>query len=206
MDKLPAHTESIHGHLLAAPLLVSLSLFGLGLAPRSLAAEPVSSQPSPTQPNVPSLWWIREQFEAKDELIRKLIQSWTVAEGTDGKPGQVNYVVNRQMWTLLDYVERYTFLNDFGTAARDYGFNVVVSANGLKAPLGSYVCNYTALELAELNLAKTLKSIEIARTATTAVTPVFVSVSSPPCQILLDSGGKGSLRGRSNLFDADGAR
>ena len=54
-------------------------------------------------------------------------------------------VVNAQLWTLLDYLERYRFVNKFGTVARDYQYNVRVF-NQQGERLATYTCNYT-LEL-----------------------------------------------------------
>lgn len=201
---LSTPTNRIHWHLSVALVWISLIGLGMGLAPRSLAADPLSAQPSPIELNVPSLWWARDQFEAKDEDSRKLIQQWTVSEGKNGEPGQVTYRVNRQLWTLLDYVERYTFLNDFGSAASEFGYNIVVYPGGNQeaAALGSYVCNHDALALTRLPAAKALRSLGFNAKMETAAP---VASSTRPCQILLESG-KDSLRGRSSPFDVDGAK
>jgi hypothetical protein len=54
----------------------------------------------------------------------------------------VDLVVNRQLWTLLDYLGRYSFLSKYGTAARDYQYNVRVF-NDRSALLATYTCNYS---------------------------------------------------------------
>lgn len=83
----------------------------------------------------PSLWWAEEQFNAFDG---KLIQNWIAYQ--DKK--RVDLVVNRQLWSLLDYVGRYSFLSKFGGAARAYQYNVRVF-NERKEHLGTYTCNYS---------------------------------------------------------------
>jgi len=90
---------------------------------------------SPTRLTNPSLWWAEEQF---NEFDGKLIQNWIAYR--DKK--RVDLVVNRQLWTLLDYLGRYSFLSRFGAAARDYQYNVRVF-NERAALLATYTCNYS---------------------------------------------------------------
>ncbi|HEY9607921.1 hypothetical protein [Allocoleopsis sp.] len=90
---------------------------------------------SPTSLTNPSLWWAEEQF---NEFDGKLIENWIAYQ--DKK--RVDLVVNRQLWTLLDYLGRYSFLSKYGTAARDYQYNVRVF-NDRSALLATYTCNYS---------------------------------------------------------------
>jgi hypothetical protein len=86
---------------------------------------------------VPSLWWAKEQFG------NNLLGEW-IAYPVDGNtPGRVDLVVDRQNWSLLDYIERYEFVNSFGTVARDYGYNVRVF-NYQKQLLATYTCDFAA--------------------------------------------------------------
>ncbi|MBW4623593.1 MAG: hypothetical protein KME17_30070 [Cyanosarcina radialis HA8281-LM2] len=89
---------------------------------------------SKTQPTVPSLWWAKEQF---DPFSGKLIGNWIAYP----KENRVDVVVNRQLWTLLDYIDRYSFVNQFGTVARGYGYNIRVF-NPQQALLAAYTCNF----------------------------------------------------------------
>ena len=50
--------------------------------------------------------------------------------------------MNQELWTLLDYIGRYRFVNDFGTVARDYQYNLRVF-NQQQECLGTYTCNYS---------------------------------------------------------------
>lgn len=90
---------------------------------------------SPTDLANPSLWWAKEQF---NEFDNKLIQNWIAYP--DKK--RVDLVVNRQLWTLLDYLGRYSFLNKFGTVARDFQYDVRVF-NERASLLATYTCNYS---------------------------------------------------------------
>lgn len=67
--------------------------------------------------SIPSLWWAREQF---DPFGGKLISNWL----TKPQSKQIDLVVNWQFWTLLDYLGRYRFINQFGTVARKHGYDL----------------------------------------------------------------------------------
>lgn len=84
----------------------------------------------------PSLWWAEEQF---NEFDGKLIQNWIAYR--DKK--RVDLVVNRQLWSILDYLGRYSFLSKFSAAARDYQYDVRVF-NERAGLVATYTCNYSA--------------------------------------------------------------
>lgn len=84
--------------------------------------------------NIPSLWW------AKDQFGDKLLDNWLVHPGDNTTSSRIDLLVN-QDWSLLDYVDRYEFVNHFGTVARDYGYNVRVF-NYQKQLLATYTCNF----------------------------------------------------------------
>ncbi len=89
---------------------------------------------SQAKPTVPSLWWAEEQFGGK------LLENWLAYPDRQ----RVDLVVNRQLWSLLNYIGRYSFVNSFGTVARDYGYNTrVFIANQPQEPLATYTCNFT---------------------------------------------------------------
>lgn len=83
----------------------------------------------------PSLWWAEEQL---NEFNGKLIQNWIAYRDKN----RVDLVVNRQLWTLLDYLGRYSFVSRYGGVARDYQYNVRVF-NERAALLATYTCNYS---------------------------------------------------------------
>ena len=81
----------------------------------------------------PSLWWARQQF---DPFGGKLINYWLAHPQLK----QIDLTVNWQLWSLLDYLGRYRFLNQFGTVAREYGYELRVF-NQQKQCLGIYDYN-----------------------------------------------------------------
>lgn len=83
----------------------------------------------------PSFWWAEEQF---NEFGGKLLSNWIAYQ--DKK--RVDLVVNRQPWTLLDYLGRYRFVNKFGTVARDYDYNVRIF-DQQAALVATYTCSYS---------------------------------------------------------------
>ncbi|HEY9635466.1 MAG TPA: hypothetical protein V6D14_18830 [Coleofasciculaceae cyanobacterium] len=93
---------------------------------------------SPTQLTTPSFWWIKKQFDDDKEFGNKFIVNWIAYQ--DEK--RVDLVVNRQIWTILDYIGRYRFVNKFGTAARDFNYDVRVF-NQQGSLLATYTCNYS---------------------------------------------------------------
>ena len=84
---------------------------------------------------VPSLWWAKEQFG------NKLLDNWLAYPANGTTAARVDLVVNQQSWSLLDYVQRYGFVNKFGNVAQDYGYNVRVF-NYQKELLATYTCNF----------------------------------------------------------------
>lgn len=116
-----------------APLELSLLQPGINGNNNVVTSSTISQQ----ELTVPSLWWAKEQFG--DNLLGE----W-IAYPIDGNtPGRVDLVVDRQNWSLLDYIERYEFVNSFGAVARDYGYNVRVF-NYQQQLLATYTCDFTA--------------------------------------------------------------
>jgi hypothetical protein len=160
---------------------------------------------STTRLTLPSLWWVKDQFAHKEPLAVKLLQNWRAYPGSSQQPGRIDLLVNRQFWSLLDYVERYTFLNEFGATAREYGYNIrVLDSNEalrrepLAEPIASYICNFNAIPVPVVNAEGT--NAEVANTEVTVVVPKLDAAVNPlPCQISLDSAGKAGFRGGANL-------
>jgi hypothetical protein len=85
---------------------------------------------------IPSLW--RAQKSAED----KLLADWIAYPASGEEPARVDLVVNQQIWSLLDYLERYDFINRLGTVARKDKYNVRVF-NYQQELLGGYTCNFS---------------------------------------------------------------
>lgn len=97
------------------------------------------SQPLPAPPlsqeqlSLPSLWLTKEQFGGK------LLSHWFI---DPQNPGWAILIVNRQMWGLLDYLERYQFVNYFGTIASQYHYNIQVCNRQKTLPVALYTCEF----------------------------------------------------------------
>ncbi|MEC4983716.1 MAG: hypothetical protein SAK42_06445 [Oscillatoria sp. PMC 1076.18] len=95
-----------------------------------------ASSTTPTRLSTPSLWWAREQF---DTFNGKLINNW-IAYPDEAR---IDLIVNRQYWTFYNYLDRYRFINQFGTVARNYGYSLRIF-NQQGDCLATYGCNFTA--------------------------------------------------------------
>lgn len=84
------------------------------LAQQGIITSTTISQASLT---IPSLWWRRDQFRDK-----KLLQNWLAFP----EKKRIDLLVNRQLWSQMDYLDRYSFVNHFGTTARYYGYELRV--------------------------------------------------------------------------------
>jgi hypothetical protein len=85
---------------------------------------------------IPRLWW------AQDSAEKKLLDNWIAYPASMKEPARVDLVVNQQIWSLLDYLERYDFINRLGTAVRKDNYNVRVF-NYQQELLGTYTCNFS---------------------------------------------------------------
>ncbi|MEG4066950.1 hypothetical protein QUA42_06290 [Microcoleus sp. Pol11C2] len=97
--------------------------------PTGNAANFPSPPLSQTEKSVPSLWLAQKLYGGK------LLDRWFVDPGNTW----VIIIVNRQLWSLLDYMERYQFVNRFGSVASEYGYNVRV-CNRQGNALAVYSC------------------------------------------------------------------
>jgi len=87
------------------------------------------------QLTVPSLWWAKVNSE------NKLLDNWIAYPAEGIQPARVDLVVNQQFWSILDYLERYNFVNRVGSLARNYGYNMRVF-NYQQERLATYTCNF----------------------------------------------------------------
>ena len=112
---------------------IELSLLAPGAADDNLVV--TSNTLSQQQLTVPSLW------RAKDLFGRNVLGDWLAYPSDGTNPARIDLVVNRENWNLLDYIQRYEFLNNFGAVARDYGYNLRVF-NYQQELLATYTCNF----------------------------------------------------------------
>lgn len=102
--------------------------------------------PSDAQATVPSLWATRQVIESQPRfrlevaergprIYRKLVDEWRLDTGSRS----VYLVVNPQRWSLLDYLERYEFITEFGQAAAEDNHSIRI-CDRRNATLAEYVC------------------------------------------------------------------
>ena len=83
---------------------------------------------------VPSFWWVQQITE------RKLLDNWIAYPENNNESPRVDLIVNQQIWSLLDYLERYKFVNKVGTTARNFGYNIRIF-NYQEQMLATYTCH-----------------------------------------------------------------
>lgn len=149
-----------------------------------------SSNPSPRYFTAPSLWWQQRQV---GHLVRsdRLIESWRAYPntGTDTEAdadiahaslAHVDVVINSQIWQLLNYLERYSLISQFGESAKSYGYQLrLFTDNRL---VGLQVCDFS-------------DAVSNPSDSSTTAVP---SGTHPPCAIELNYFGQGTIRGRGN--------
>jgi hypothetical protein len=94
--------------------------------------------------SLPSLWWTRDQYAARLPLGKKLISSWLICPKTNNAPQHVQIVLNAQIWSLLEYFDRYEFLHQFGTVTSNNGHDLWIYSDETPV-LAAYVCDYQAV-------------------------------------------------------------
>ncbi|NEO84434.1 MAG: hypothetical protein F6J87_09295 [Spirulina sp. SIO3F2] len=82
------------------------------LTERGLTSARLTSQARSTQP---SLWWARTRFGQDD-----LVLDWLI----DSKAQHMNLIVDRARWSNLNYVGQYRVVHQFGTIAREQGYEL----------------------------------------------------------------------------------
>ena len=89
----------------------------------------------PQKLTVPSLWWAKENSE------NNLLENWIVYPASQTETPRADLIVNQQIWSLLDYVQKYVFVNRLGSLASQSGYNIRIF-NYEKEPLATYTCNF----------------------------------------------------------------
>ncbi|MGK7922343.1 MAG: hypothetical protein AB4080_20290 [Trichodesmium sp.] len=105
--------------------------------PRSEISELPKPPLSQTEPSIPSLWLTKDFFGAE------LLETWFVNPDNTW----VILVVNQLNWQNQEYMDRYKFINHFGTVARQYGYNLQICQPLQKKPLAAYFCDFETAPL-----------------------------------------------------------
>ena len=132
--------------LLSAPFQLELLREEAGAAGNLAGEEEVetaqvitANDVNQAQLTIPSLWYTRDQIA--EQFNPLLVENWLAYPDAAASVRRVDIVVNAQPWSLLDYMERYTVLNQFGTAAQDYLYSVRIF-NTERDFLGAYFCKF----------------------------------------------------------------
>lgn len=142
---------------------------------------------SQTGLRTPSLWWVRDGIAAQPEYGRKLIDRWLACDTAQGQPDRVDFLVNQQLWSLLDYLERYELVSRLGSEASGKQYNLrIFNAQG--DLLAAYTCDFGAANVASKGLAS-----KAGDTKAQQPEPEQNLV----CRLSLNSGDRG-FRGKSN--------
>lgn len=153
---------------------------------------------SQTALTIPSFWWTRDQIAAQPQFGSKLVDSWLACPGQANTPSRADFVVNQQVWSLLDYLERYEFVHELGTAASSYGYDLRVF-NRQGVVLAAYTCDFKAATVA-IGL-KTPAADEPPQNSKLKTQNSLTATPSLTCAVSLNSSGKAGFRGRSNGLD-----
>ncbi|MBE9066288.1 hypothetical protein IQ260_06445 [Leptolyngbya cf. ectocarpi LEGE 11479] len=130
-----------------------------------------AAAPSDQEFTVPSLWW--QQHQQGEAIDRRLIDNWYAYSDQVSPIPHVDVVVNGQIWPLLNYLEQYAFITQFGESAKSDDYQLrVFTGNRL---VGLHVCDFRA---------------ERSSTGSNENT-------AEPCVVELDYFGQGAIRGRS---------
>jgi hypothetical protein len=146
--------------LLTKPLEPALFQPNATLDPSIITPDQVSQ----TGLTPPSLWWTRQQFG------NNLLSYWLAYPSQDVMPGRVDLIVNQQIWNDYNYPRRYAFINQFGTTAKEFRYNLRVF-NFQGELLGAQICQFT---------------------------PVATNLNAA-CSIFLNPYGRGAFRGSATL-------
>jgi hypothetical protein len=82
-----------------------------------------SRQASAETMTLPSLWWNRDSLTPQLGG-RRLVMSWIAYEISDSGRQVVDVMINPQIWSVLTFNERFAVLNQFGTSARNFGYDL----------------------------------------------------------------------------------
>ncbi len=189
-----ANIPSITAHLSAQSALQP-SLEPLDLTQCSPSGSGITdSSISQAHLTVPSFWWTRDQISAEPQFGSKLLDTWLACPNSKSSVSRVDFVVNQQVWSLLDYLERYDFVQQIGTVASGYSYDMRVF-NRQGGLLAAYTCGFerSVIGTRELNDRPSVKvaSADLSQTPPSQ-TPSLI------CNLSLDSSGKAGFRGRSN--------
>ena len=138
----PSPAEQAFEKLLDIP-----SVYEVGFRDSEVVSDWASNWPIVTQastslfsPTLPSLWWNRDQVYDRWGGYR-LIRGWTSFYSTAGNASIIDIQLDPQYWNRLEYFPQYAILNQLGTTAMSYGYQLrLYSSISL---VGMYTCDFS---------------------------------------------------------------
>ncbi|PSB19706.1 hypothetical protein C7B65_10460 [Phormidesmis priestleyi ULC007] len=147
---------------------------------------------------VPSFWWTRDQISAQPQFGSKLLDSWLACPGQTDGASRVDFIVNQQVWSLLDYLDRYGVVQQLGKVARGFSYNTRIF-NRQGGLLAAYTCNFASNNgVATRELTDRQRGVKVASADLSNPSPLASAIV---CNLALDSGGRAGLRGRPSPLD-----
>jgi hypothetical protein len=146
MSQVPeVYAQSLSPSPLLRPNRTPLDVEALAQAEQGRCPQGLICRSSPltTQPKsldtiiVPSLWW------QEDQLQNPLLENWLAYPAQTSSDPRVDLIVNRSRWSVMNYVERYAFVNTMGTAARSFGYNTRIF-DRQENFLAAYTCDFSS--------------------------------------------------------------
>ncbi|WP_031294766.1 hypothetical protein [Leptolyngbya sp. Heron Island J] len=144
-------------------------------------------QPSPETFTIPSLWW--PQIQVGDAINERLIDSWRAYDNSgntdqsreipSNNASHVDVVVNGQLWPSLNYLERYSLMNQLGQSAKDYRYQLRIFIGN--RPVGLQVCDFDGDIVSPIPLESPTVPDEV--------------VLTPVCAVVLNYFDPGAIRG-----------
>jgi hypothetical protein len=181
----PASAEELHAAISQPPAQLQKKLLDLQTLPLVLSPTPdelaagiaVTQQTaSETSLTIPNLWW--EAAQVDNLLGNDLILTWVAYRNPDQRSmPRIDMAVNSARWSTLDYLTQYAFINQFGQAAKSYGYQLRIFAG--ETMTGAYICDFEPF----------------AGSSPRRLDPA--QLNQTPCLLSLDYRGPGGLRGRS---------
>lgn len=132
----------------------------------------------------PSLWW-QERQTGNWIGTSRLVTSWAAYDQIGGQTGEslshIDLNINGQIWNLLNYLEQYAMIHQFGQTAKSFGYQLRLFNGNTLA--GGYICNFSGITEQSFTREATLN---------------FDVLETVPCRVSLDYLGRGGIRGSSN--------
>ncbi len=135
---------------------------------------------SATDMTTPSLWWQQDKASEIGPLNgRSMVTGWVAHARPNDRQHHIDVAVNGQIWNILNYLEQYAFVTQFGQSAKTYGYHLRVF-NGNRLVAG-YVCDFD--QTLDFNAYGTLPAEQLNGIA---------------CTVELDYLGRGAISGRTS--------